>query len=169
MERGVRFIQLYSGGSADNDNGMWDAHEDMRREQLPMCQQVDKPIAGLLKDLKRRGMLDDTLVVFVTEFGRSPNIDLPEPINPADLKTRSGRSHHIFGFSGWMAGGGIKRGVVHGKTDELGFHAVENRHYITDLHATVLHQLGLDPSQLEIPGRRRLAMEIGKPILDIIA
>lgn len=139
-----------------------------RQEQLPMCQQIDKPIAGLLKDLKRRGLLDETLVVFVTGFGRSPNVDLPEPATPMDLKNRSGRSHHIFGFSGWMAGGGIKGGIVHGRTDELGFHAVEKRQYITDLHATVLHQLGLEASRLEIPGRRRLAMKIGKPILDII-
>jgi len=168
VERGVRFVQLYHGGSPDNDNGLWDAHTDMKKEQGPMCLQVDKPIAGLLKDLKRRGLLENTLVVFATEFGRSPNIDLPVPPGSIDPKTRSGRDHHIFGFSVWMAGGGVKGGVVHGRTDELGYHAVEDRHYLTDIHATVLHQLGLDPRQLEIPGRKRLDIEVGRPILEVL-
>ena len=113
---------------------------NLRGNHADNCAQVDKPIAGLLHDLKQRGMLDETLVVWATEFGRSPGTE------GAD-----GRDHHPFGFSVWMAGGGIKGGVVHGATDELGFHAVENRHYVTDIHATVLHQLGLDSRRLEIP------------------
>lgn len=167
VERGVRFIQVYHGGAADNDNGRWDSHQDMR-EHAGLCKEVDLPIAGLLKDLKRRGLLDSTLVVWATEFGRAPNVDLRTP-GAKDPNARKGRDHHIYGFSAWLAGGGVKGGVVHGKTDELGFHAVENRHYVTDLHATVLHQLGLDARQLEVPGRRRLEIDIGKPIHEILA
>src|SRR5262249_10884782 len=168
VERGVRFIQLYHGGSPGDDNGLWDSHNDLRTNHSRLCPQVDQPIAGLLKDLKRRGLLDSTLVVWATEFGRAPNVDL-RMVPPNEIHTRSGRDHHIYGFSAWMAGGGIKGGVVHGRTDELGFHAVENRHYITDIHATVLHQLGRDPRKLEIPGRRRLAIELGETIRQIIA
>jgi uncharacterized protein (DUF1501 family) len=111
----------------------------------------------MLKDLKQRGLLDDTLVVWATEFGRSPGAE-----------GDNGRDHHPFGFSVWLAGGGIKRGVVHGATDELGFLAVEDRHYVTDIHATVLKQLGLDSHRLEIPGRKRLEIEHGRPIDAII-
>ena len=126
---------------------------------MPRCRVwVDQPIAGLLEDLDTRGMLDETLVVFATEFGRSPG-----------SQNTDGRDHHIFGFSVWMAGGGLKRGVVHGATDEIGFHAVENRHYVTDIHATILHQLGLDSRRLEVPGRKRLDIDHGKPITEIIA
>ena len=110
------------------------------------------------KDLKQRGLLDETLVVWGTEFGRTPGAE------GAD-----GRDHHPYGFSVWLAGGGIKGGIVHGATDELGFHAVENRHYVTDIHATVLHQLGLDPRSLEVPGRKRLEIDFGKPIAEIMA
>src|SRR5207244_662939 len=123
-----------------------------------LCQQVDKPIAGLLKDLKQRGMFDDTLVVFATEFGRTPGSE-----------GTNGRNHHPYGFSVWMAGGGIKGGIAHGATDEIGFHAVESRHYVTDIHATILHQLGLDPKRLEVPGRKRLEIDLGNPIREIIA
>jgi uncharacterized protein (DUF1501 family) len=119
---------------------------------------VDKPTAGLLIDLKRRGMLDDTIVVFGTEFGRTPG-----------AQGGDGRDHHIYGFSVWLAGGGIKAGVVHGTTDELGFHAVEHRHYVTDIHATLMHQLGLDSHRLVIPGRQRLAIDHGTPIREIIS
>jgi hypothetical protein len=168
VERGVRFVQIYHGGDPDNDNGRWDSHGNMM-EHADLCKEVDLPIAGLLKDLKRRGLLDSTLVVWATEFGRAPNVDLRTPGGPKNPNERTGRDHHIYGFSAWLAGGGVKGGVVHGRTDELGFHAVENRHYVTDLHATVLHQLGLDSRQLEIPGRRRLEIDVGKPILDILA
>ena len=123
-----------------------------------LCAQVDQPIAGLLTDLKRRGLLDETLVVWATEFGRTPG-----------AQGADGRDHHPYGFSVWMAGGGIKGGVVHGATDELGFHAVEDRHYVTDIHATVLHLLGLDSRRLEIPGRKRLEIDHGKPIREILA
>ncbi len=112
----------------------------------------------MIKDLKRRGLLDETLVVWGTEFGRTPG-----------AQGSDGRDHHPFGFSIWLAGGGIKGGVVHGATDEIGFHATEQRHYVTDLHATVLHQLGLDSRKLEIPGRKRLEIDFGKPIREIIA
>jgi uncharacterized protein (DUF1501 family) len=119
---------------------------------------VDRPIAGLLKDLKRRGLLGETLVVFATEFGRTPG-----------SQGSDGRDHHIYGFSVWLAGGGIKGGVVHGTTDEIGFHAADNRHYVTDVHATILQLLGLDSRRLEIPGRKRLEIDHGKPIREIIA
>ena len=118
---------------------------------------MDQPISGLLKDLKQRGLLDSTLVVFGTEFGRTPGAQ------------GTGRDHHPQGFTCWLAGGGIKGGITHGATDELGFYAVDNPHYVTDVHATVLHQLGLDSHKLEIPGRKRLDIHRGLPIDDIIA
>jgi hypothetical protein len=168
VEKGVRFIQIYHGSSDEHDDGLWDAHNDVRGNHTALCGQVDKPIGGLLRDLKRRGLLDSTLVVWASEFGRAPNVDL-RGVKPQEADARTGRDHHIYGFSAWLAGGGLKGGLVHGATDELGYHAVESRHYVTDIHATVLHQLGLDPRKLEIPGRRRLDLEVGKPIREIIA
>lgn len=156
VERGVRFVQIFHG--SNGGAGAWDAHSNLQKGHSRLCQQVDKPIAGLLKDLKQRGLLEETIVVWGTEFGRTPG-----------AQGSNGRDHHPFGFSVWMAGGGIKGGVVHGATDELGFHAIEDQHYLTDIHATVMHQLGLDPRRLEIPGRKRLDLEIGKPIQEIIA
>jgi len=155
VERGVRFIQVQHGAGGA---GVWDAHSGLKANHAKNCKQVDKPIAGLLKDLKRRGLLDETIVLFASEFGRTPG-----------TQGSDGRDHHIYGFSVWMAGGGIKGGVVHGVTDEIGFHAVENRHYVTDIHATILQQLGLDSHKLEIPGRKRLDVDHGKPIDEIIA
>lgn len=155
-ESGVRFVQVFHG--QNGGAGKWDAHSNLKKGHTELCQQVDKPIAGLLKDLKQRGMLEDTLVVFATEFGRTPGSE-----------GTNGRNHHPYGFSVWMAGGGIKGGTVHGATDEIGFHAVENRHYVTDIHATILHQLGLDPKRLEIPGRKRLEIDLGNPIREILA
>lgn len=155
VERGVRFIQIQHGGGGA---GAWDAHSGLKKNHESLAQAVDQPISGLLQDLDRRGLLEETLVVFGTEFGRTPG-----------SQGADGRDHHIFGFSVWMAGGGLKRGVVHGATDEIGFHAVEDRHYVTDIHATILHQLGLDSRQLEIPGRKRLEIDHGKPIHEIIA
>ena len=155
VENGVRFVQLYHGaGSA----GTWDAHSDIKRRYDTEAPKVDQPIAGLLRDLKQRGLLDSTLVVFGTEFGRTPG-----------AQGATGRNHHPQGFMCWLAGGGIQGGITHGATDELGFYAVENRHYVTDIHATVLHQLGLDPRQLEVPGRKRIDVHRGKPIDEIIA
>jgi hypothetical protein len=168
VERGVRFIQVYHGGAADDDNGLWDSHQELRTNTAARCAEVDRPVAGLLKDLKRRGMLESTLVVWATEFGRTPNLE-PRPEGEADSEALRGRDHHIYGFSAWLAGGGIKGGTVHGATDELGFHAVEDRHFVTDIHATVLHLLGLDPRRLEVPGHKRLDLERGRPIAEIIA
>jgi hypothetical protein len=169
VERGVRFVQLYHGGAADDDNGLWDSHQELRKNLSGQCAQVDRPIGGLLKDLKRRGLLDSTLVVWATEFGRTPNVEPRPEGDKDDSEHLRGRDHHIYGFSGWLAGGGIKGGTVHGATDELGFHAVEDRHYVTDVHATVLHLLGLDPRRLEIPGHKRLDLERGRPITAILA
>ncbi len=156
VERGVRFIQIFHGSTGGA--GSWDAHGAIKKNHTTMCASADRPIAGLLKDLKRRGLLDDTLVVWGTEFGRTPG-----------AQGGDGRDHHPFGFCAWLAGGGVKGGVVHGATDEIGFHAVENRHYVTDIHATVLHQLGLDARKLEVPGRKRLEIDFGKPIKEILA
>jgi len=155
VESGVRFIQIFHGTGAA---GAWDAHSGLKDNHTRNSRQVDQPIAGLLKDLKSRGMLDETIVVFGTEFGRTPG-----------AQGSAGRDHHIYGFSVWMAGGGIKPGVIHGATDEIGFHAVENRHYVTDIHATLLHQLGLDSRRLEIPGRKRLEIDHGNVIREILA
>jgi hypothetical protein len=156
VERGVRFIQIYHG--SNGGAGSWDSHSKLRDNHARLSKQVDKPIAGLLADLKQRGLLEDTLVVWGTEFGRTPG-----------AQNSDGRDHHPFAFSTWIAGGGIKGGVAHGATDELGFHAVEDRHYVTDLHATVFNQLGIDARRLEIPGRKRLDIEYGNPIREIIA
>jgi Protein of unknown function (DUF1501) len=155
VERGVRFIQIFHG---DGAAGAWDAHSSLKANHTGLAAQVDQPVAGLLVDLKQRGLLDETIVVFATEFGRTPG-----------AQGGDGRDHHIYGFSVWMAGGGIKGGLVHGKTDELGFHAVENRHYVTDIHATLMQLLGLDARRLELPSRRRLAIDFGEPITEIIA
>jgi Protein of unknown function (DUF1501) len=154
VERGVRFVQVFHGGGG---GGAWDAHGAIKQNHTQLSTQVDKPIAGLLKDLKRRGLLDETIVVWGTEFGRSPGAQ------------GDGRDHHPQGFCAWLAGGGIKGGIVHGKTDEIGFHAIEDRHYVTDIHATVLHLMGLDPRKMEIPGRKRLDLDFGEPIRAIMA
>ena len=155
VERGVRFVQIQHGGGGA---GAWDAHGGLKANHQQNSLAVDQPIAALLEDLDRSGLLDETLVVFATEFGRTPG-----------TQGSDGRDHHIFGFSVWMAGGGLKRGVVHGATDEIGFHAVEDRHYVTDIHATILHLLGLDSRKLELPGRTRLDQDHGKPILPLVA
>ena len=157
VERGVRFVEIIHGYSIDTIG--WDAHFYLKRLHGRTCSQVDHPIGGLLKDLKQRGLLDETLVVWGTEFGRTPGVE----------GQTEGRDHHPLAFTCWMAGGGIKGGTVHGATDELGYHAVENRHYVTDLHATVLHQLGLDPRKLDVPGQKRIELDYGKPIHEIIA
>jgi len=156
VEKGVRFVQVYHGSSGGA--GSWDAHAGLKRGHSRLCKQVDQPIGALLKDLKRRGLLDETLVVWASEFGRTPG-----------SQHSNGRDHHPYGFTVWMAGGGLKGGVAHGATDELGFHAVENRHYVTDVHATIMHQLGLDPRLLAVPGRQRLDRDFGHPIHDIMA
>ncbi len=133
-ERGVRFIELIDVGSANN----WDAHGDMKTHE-PLAKNVDQAMAGLVLDLKQRGMLDETLVVWTTEFGRTPYH------TQADHR---GREHHHQGYSSWLAGGGVKAGMVYGKTDEYGSAAVENRMHVHDFHATILHLLGLDHERL---------------------
>jgi Protein of unknown function (DUF1501) len=131
-ERGVRFIQVYCGAGSK-----WDAHSDIEGNHAKTCRAMDKPVAGLLKDLKRRGLLDQTLVVWGGEFGRTP---MSEKGN--------GRDHNPYGFTMWMAGGGLKPGFVLGRTDEVGLHAVEDRVHVHDIHATILHALGVDHSKL---------------------
>jgi hypothetical protein len=157
VERGVRFVQVYDGPSTDG--GKWDTHDNSRKRLADNASSADKPVAGLLVDLERRGLLKDTLVCFVTEFGRTPG---------GQGAKATGREHNPYAFSVWFAGGGVKGGVVHGATDELGYHAVEDRHYVTDVHATVLHLLGLDPRRLVVPGRKRLEIDFGTPIYGII-
>jgi uncharacterized protein (DUF1501 family) len=112
--------------------------------------------------LKQRGLWNDVVVVFCTEFGRTPGLEQRSG-------GTTGRDHHPHGFTVWLAGAGLKGGHVHGATDELGFHALEPGHYVTDLHATVLHLLGLDSRRLEVPGRRRLLVDFGQPIREILA
>lgn len=131
VERGVRFVQLYHGGGPGNLT--WDAHSDIEENHLRMAGESDKPVAGLLKDLRRRGLLEKTLVVWAGEFGRTPM-----------SQGSTGRDHSPFGFSVWLAGGGAKGGQVIGTTDEVGLRAVEDRHHVNDLHATILNLLGLD-------------------------
>jgi len=131
-ERGVRFIELVDGSSSHN----WDQHGDMA-EHAQHAKAIDQPIAGLLKDLKRRGMLDDTLVVWTTEFGRTPGVD-----------GTKGRGHHSACFSSWMAGGGVKGGIAYGETDELGATVAKDKVHVHDFHATILHLMGLDHERL---------------------
>lgn len=137
VERGVRFIQLYSGGSHNDAN--WDAHGDLEKNHNFHAGNTDQPVAALLKDLKQRGLLKDTLVVWGGEFGRQPT---------AEYASGTGRDHNAYGFTMWMAGGGIKGGVSVGTTDELGSAAVDSPFHVKRLHATVLHQMGLDPNGL---------------------
>jgi len=132
VERGVRFVQIYCGAG-----GKWDSHADIEMNHAKTCRAMDQPVAGLLKDLRQRGLLDQTLVVWGGEFGRTP---MSEKGN--------GRDHNPYGFTMWMAGGGVKPGVVVGKTDDLGLHAIEDRLHVHDIHATILHALGVDHSRL---------------------
>jgi len=157
-ERGVRFIELIDTGSSNN----WDAHGDMQTH-APLARNVDRAIAGLLRDLKSRGLLDDTLVVWTTEFGRTPYHE-----NAA----AKGREHHHWAFSSWMAGGGVKHGHVHGSTDDHGIYVAENGVHVHDLHATILHLLGLDHTRLTFrhAGRDfRLTDVKGEIVRDVIA
>ena len=157
VERGVRFVQVFP-----SPYGSWDSHQQLKTNHTRLCASVDLPVAGLLQDLKQRGLLEDVVVVFGTEFGRTPGLELRGGGN-------TGRDHHPNGFTVWLAGAGLKKGHVHGETDELGYHALGEGHYVTDLHATVLHLLGLDNRRLEIPGRKRLEIDHGKVIDDILA
>ena len=136
VERGVRFVQLYAGGGNTNFLNFWDAHGDLVANHNRNALRTDKPIAGLLKDLKQRGLLDSTLVVWGGEFGRTSH------------GTGDGRDHNAYGYTMWMAGGGIKGGVSAGETDELGMEAAVDRYHVKNLHATILHQMGIDPNRL---------------------
>jgi hypothetical protein len=138
VERGVRFVQLYSGGGPLVTQ--WDAHDDINSNHEKMCGHVDQPIAALLKDLKARGLLDSTLVVWASEFGRLPN-----------TQGGRGRDHNPHGFTMWIAGGGVKGGQAIGATDEMGLNAIDTRISVNDFHATLLHLLGMDHEKLIYP------------------
>lgn len=157
VERGVRFVQVFP-----STYGVWDSHQKLKENHTRLCATVDLPVAGLIQDLKQRGLLEEVVIVFCTEFGRTPGLELR-------AGGKDGRDHHPNGFTVWMAGAGLKRGFVHGAIDELGYNALGEGHYVTDLHATVLHLLGLDNRRLEIPGRKRLEIDYGKPIAEILA
>lgn len=162
VERGTRFIQIYSGGAHNDQN--WDAHGDLETNHNLHAGATDKPIAGLLMDLKRRGMLEDTLVVWGGEFGRQPT---------AEYEKGTGRDHNSYGFTMWMAGGGVKGGVSVGQTDELGSMAVENRFHVRNLHATVLSLMGLDPNELSFffggLDHKLVGVEGADPIREVMA
>jgi uncharacterized protein (DUF1501 family) len=144
VERGVRYVHLVS-----ND---WDAHGDCKGNHSSQAAKVDRPIAGLIADLKQRGLLDSTLIVWAGEFGRTPI-----------MQGNQGRDHHPYGFTAWMAGGGVRGGQVIGATDELGFHAIADRVHVNDLHATMLALLGLDHQRLTylFEGRERRLTDVG--------
>ena len=162
VERGVRFIQLYAGGAHNDSN--WDAHGDLERNHNLHAGRTDKPIAGLLEDLKRRGLLDETLVVWGGEFGRQPT---------AENASGTGRDHNAYGFTMWLAGGGIKGGISVGETDELGSTGVADRFHVKHLHATILTQLGCDPEALAYYynglDQKLVGVEGAEPIHQIIA
>jgi hypothetical protein len=156
VERGIRFVQLYSGTGSK-----WDSHSKLEQNHSALCLSTDRPVAGLLTDLKRRGLLDETLVVWGGEFGRTPMSEQGD-----------GRDHNPYGFTMWMAGGGVRGGQVIGATDELGLHAVQDRLHVHDLHATILYLMGLDPMKLVYyhKGRpERANLNEGRPYVKIMA
>jgi arylsulfatase A-like enzyme len=136
LERGVRFVQVWSGADNGFPRRNWDSHEDIAKDHGDMGLSMDKPAAALVKDLKKRGLLDDTIVIWTTEFGRMP------------CGQGKGRDHNPFTFTSWLAGGGIKGGVTYGESDEWSYKAIKNPTYCYDLHATVLHLLGIDHEKL---------------------
>jgi hypothetical protein len=162
VERGVRFVQVYSGGNHNDAN--WDAHGDLKMNHELHAGETDKPVAGLLQDLKQRGLLEETLIVWGGEFGRQPTAEYAEG---------TGRDHNAYGFTMWLAGGGVKGGVSYGKTDELGAAAVENRLHVKRIHATILQQLGLDPNRLSYfyggLDQKLVGPEGAEPVLELIA
>ncbi|WP_038164323.1 DUF1501 domain-containing protein [Verrucomicrobium sp. BvORR106] len=161
LERGVRFVQLWHGAGQP-----WDNHEKIEENHRKLAAEIDQPIAALLSDLKQRGMLDETLVIWGGEFGRTPTVEM------GGGTSKLGRDHNHYGFTVWMAGGGIKGGTVHGSTDELGFAAQEKPTSVHDLHATILHLMGLNHEQLtyRYAGRDfRLTDVYGEVLREIIA
>ncbi len=162
VERGVRFVQLYSGGAHNDDN--WDAHGDLAHNHNLHAGETDKPIAALLKDLKDKGLLESTLIVWGGEFGRQPT---------AEYANGTGRDHNAYGFTMWMAGGGVKGGVSVGKTDEIGAAAVEKPFHVKHLHSTMLHLMGLDPDRLTYfyggLDQKLVGVEGAEPIKEVMA
>ena len=166
LEKGVRFVQLISGGSFGSPRINWDGHEDMRRNHNREAVRIDQPVAALIKDLKQRGMLEDTLILFTSEFGRTPFTQT------GDNKLGTGRDHNMYGFSLWMAGGGVKGGTAYGNTDEIGWKTTDNRVHWYDFHATVLHLLGMDHERLTFYHngiQRRLTNVHGHVIRELLA
>jgi Protein of unknown function (DUF1501) len=166
LERGVRFVQLFSGGSFGNPRINWDGHENMRANHGQEAPRIDRPVAGLLRDLKQRGMLADTLVLFTTEFGRTPFTQ------SASNTVGLGRDHNQYGFSVWLAGAGLRPGTTYGATDDFGYQAVLNRAHWNDFHATVLQLLGIDHERLTYYHngiRRRLTNVRGEVLHKILA
>ncbi len=166
LEQGVRFVQLFSGGSFGSPRINWDGHEDVKENHTREAGRLDQPVAALLKDLRQRGMLDDTLVLCTTEFGRTPFTQ-----SGAD-QIGTGRDHNMYGFSIWMAGAGLKHGVSYGATDEIGWKSVEKPVHWYDYHATVLHLLGLDHERLSYYHngiQRRLTNVHGEVLHDILS
>jgi hypothetical protein len=166
LERGVRFVQLFSGGTFGSPRRNWDGHEDMQQNHGQEALRIDQPVAALIRDLRRRGLLDDTLVLFTTEFGRTPFTQ-----SAADVVGK-GRDHNQYGFSVWIAGAGLRHGLAYGATDEVGWKAVDRRVSWYDFHATVLHLLGIDHERLTFYHngiRRRLTNVHGEVIRDILA
>src|SRR5215217_5371380 len=165
LEKGVRFVQLWHG-----DGQPWDNHDDLEVNHRRLAGECDQGIAALLTDLKQRGMLQDTLVICSGEFGRTPTVELPTPGSNAGKV--NGRDHNHYGFTLWMAGGGVKGGYVHGATDEFGFKAVEKPVHIHDLHATIMKLMGFDHEKFtyRYAGRDfRLTDVHGTVVNDIIA
>lgn len=165
VEKGVRFVQVWSG-----EGQPWDNHDDLETNHRRLAKDCDQAIGALLKDLKQRGMLNDTLVIWGGEFGRTPTVELPTP--GANAGKMNGRDHNHYGFTMWMAGGGVKGGHVHGATDEFGFQAVENKVHVHDLHATILHLLGFDHEKFTFryAGRDfRLTDVHGEVVKEIVA
>ena len=167
LERGVRFVQVYSGGPiAGNPRSSWDAHESVKNNHSQEAGRIDKPVAALLQDLKQRGMLKDTLVIFTTEFGRTPFAQ------SAANQVGPGRDHNRYGFSGWLAGGGLRAGTSYGQTDEIGWKAVENPVTWNDFHATILHLFGIDHEHLTFYHngiQRRLTNVAGDVVTGILS
>ncbi len=164
VERGVRFVQVWHGGGQP-----WDAHTNIEKNHGRTAQESDQPIAALLTDLEQRGLLDDTLVLWGGEFGRTPTVELPNNTNGGGAL---GRDHNHYGFTMWMAGGGAKQGYSYGSTDELGFQAQDDKMHVHDLHATILHMLGFDHEKLtyRYSGRDfRLTDVHGEVIKDLLA
>lgn len=166
LERGVRFVQMFSGGAFGTPRINWDGHEDMIKNHGREAVRIDRPIAGLLRDLRQRGMLEDTLVLFTSEFGRTPFTQ-----SAADV-VGTGRDHNEKGFTVWTAGGGMKPGLAYGSTDDIGWQAVENRVHWHDFHATILHLLGINHERLTFYHNgieRRLTNVHGEIVRDLLA